>query len=303
MNINGILNVNKPEGITSFGVVSRMKYITGERHIGHTGTLDPMATGVLPVCFGQATKISGFILDNDKTYTAEIETGIATDTYDREGKIIQRLDTTSITVEQVKNALKSFVGTIEQVPPLFSAKKYRGKRLYKLARTGVAFLPHARKVTINSIKLLSIDLPVIAVEVDCSKGTYIRSLANDLGQKLECGAHLKSLIRTRSGKFNISGAIGLPEIEKAFHDGSWASIVYPLDFPLTEYKKVVVNDEQLKHIIHGLSIHLEIEPNLTKGIVRTYNGKGQFLAMLKYNTGTALWHPYRVFAGPAEDYN
>lgn len=301
MNINGILNVNKTEGITSFRVVSQLKRITGQRHVGHTGTLDPMATGVLPVCLGQATRISGFLIDSEKTYIAEIELGISTDTYDREGKVIQKSDASAISAGQVEKALKLFTGTIEQVPPMFSAIKYHGQKLYQLARSGVNLKPHARKVTINRIEILSMELPVVSIEVDCSKGTYLRSLAYDLGQKLGCGAYLRNLVRTRSGSFYLKDAAELPTIEKAFHDGGWENLLYPIDYPLTRYKKADLNGEQQNQVIHGLSAKLDLAPEPADNIIRAYGSNGQFLAMLKYNAAEALWHPYKVFYSPAAE--
>ena len=295
MTINGILNIHKPAGMTSFGVVSRLRRLTRQKHIGHTGTLDPMATGVLPVCFGQATRITSFIIDSDKTYLADIELGSSTDTYDREGNITERFDVSGLTTEQVSKALKSFTGTIEQVPPLFSAIKQDGKKLYKLARSGVIVKPRPRKVTINRIKILLINLPVISIEVDCSKGTYIRSLAHDLGQKLGCGAHLTKLARTRCGIFKIKDAVELSSVKEAFKSGNWEPLLYPLDYPLAAYKKATLNKEQETNIKNGLPVQLEINLTNKEDIICAYNQQGSFTAMLKYGSSTELWHPYKVF--------
>jgi tRNA pseudouridine55 synthase len=293
--VSGILNINKPEGMTSFGVISRLKHLTGQKHVGHTGTLDPIATGVLPVCFGQATRISRFITESDKTYIATIKLGISTDTYDREGKITRENDFSNITPEQVTAALHSFRGTIKQVPPAFSAIKLQGKKLYKLARSGIVLKPEAREVTINRLHVLSIELPLISLEIDCSKGTYIRSLAHDLGQKLGCGAHLTKLERTRCGLFTIEDAVELSAAEQAVTGEGWEDLLHPIDYPLASYTKAALNNEQEIKVQHGLSIQLDTDIEASAGLIRAYDTKGNFIAMLDYDISTGLWHPYRVF--------
>jgi tRNA pseudouridine55 synthase len=295
--VNGILNINKPEGMTSFGVISRLKHLTGQKHVGHTGTLDPIATGVLPVCFGQATRISRFITESDKTYVATIKLGISTDTYDREGKITGETDFSGITPEQVTVALHSFSGTIKQVPPAFSAIKLQGQKLYKLARSGIVLKPEAREVTVNRLQVLSMELPFISLEIDCSKGTYIRSLAHDLGQVLGCGAHLTKLERTRCGLFTIQDAVELTTAEQAVTRGEWENLLYAIDYPLVSYIKVTLDSEQELKVQHGLSIQLGTDIDASTSLIRAYNTKGSFIAMLNYDTSTELWHPYRVFAG------
>jgi tRNA pseudouridine55 synthase len=299
--VSGILNINKPEGMTSFGVISRLKHLTGQKHVGHTGTLDPIATGVLPVCFGQATRISRFITESDKTYIAAVKLGISTDTYDREGKITGENDFSGITPEQVTAALHSFSGTIKQVPPAFSAIKLQGKKLYKLARSGIMLKPEAREVTINRLHVLSIELPVISLEIDCSKGTYIRSLAHDLGQILGCGAHLTKLERTRCGLFIIEDAVELSVTEQAVARGEWENLLHPIDYPLASYIKVILDNEQEIKVQHGLSVQLDTDIEASAGLIRAYGTNGSFIAMLDYDISTGLWHPYRVFASTSID--
>ncbi|MBM3149449.1 MAG: tRNA pseudouridine(55) synthase TruB, partial [Chloroflexi bacterium] len=184
--INGILSINKPEGITSFKVISWLKRLTGEKRIGHAGTLDPLATGVLPCCLGQATRIIQFITDASKTYLAKIKLGIATDTFDREGHITHRGDTSNITIARIEEILTEFQGFIEQRPPTYSALKHKGKRYYELARAGLPVNPRPRRVEISRVELVSYQTNLVTVEIECSKGTYIRSLADDLGLKLGC---------------------------------------------------------------------------------------------------------------------
>ena len=223
--VDGILNINKPGDITSFGLVAMVKRLSGERRVGHAGTLDPAATGVLPVCLGRGTRVIEFLVDTTKAYRAEIELGVTTDTYDASGRIIQRGDPSGVSREQLQSALASFCGLTRQTPPMFSAVKYQGKPLYQLARAGITVERRSRLVEIHNLELIDWQPPVATIEVVCSKGTYIRSLAYDLGQTLGCGAHLRSLIRLRCGLFNISDAISLSQLEDAFRYGYWQHFV------------------------------------------------------------------------------
>jgi tRNA pseudouridine55 synthase len=205
--LDGILNIDKPAGRTSYSVVAAVKRLAGERRVGHAGTLDPDATGVLPVCLGQATRIIEFFTDTTKTYRAVIELGIATDTYDASGKITQRSDPSKIDRAMFESALVSFRGAIRQTPPMYSAVKQRGQPLYKLARAGVTVERKPRPVTVHRLELIAWQPPSATLEIECSKGTYIRSLAHELGQTLGCGAHLKNLMRTRSGIFDVKNSV------------------------------------------------------------------------------------------------
>jgi len=188
--VDGILNINKPAGMTSFRVVALVRRLSGERRVGHAGTLDPAATGVLPVCLGRATRVVKFLMDTTKTYRAEIELGIATDTGDASGQIVQKGDPFSISREALESALVSFCGSIRQTPPMYSAVKYQGKPLYRLARAGITVERKSRPARIYNLELVDWQPPVFTIEVACGKGTYIRTLASDLGQVLGCGAYL-----------------------------------------------------------------------------------------------------------------
>jgi len=298
MSIDGILNVNKPEGKTSFNVVAWLKRLTGEKHVGHAGTLDPIATGVLPICFGQATRVVQFLTESSKTYLAQIELGITTDTFDRQGKIIERGDPSGITVTQIEEALSSFQGVIKQVPPAYSALKHQGKRYHELARAGVAIKLKPRQVEIVSLELINCQLPLITIKVDCSKGTYIRSLAHDLGQYLHCGAHLKNLIRLRCGAFHIEDALYLPQIEVAFHKGTWEESLHPLDSPLSSWKTIIVDRRNELAIRNGCSLPLDEDFLPTDKYCRAYNLDGHFIAVLHFIPERKLWHPEKVFRPP-----
>jgi tRNA pseudouridine55 synthase len=298
MSIDGILNVNKPEGKTSFNVVAWLKRLTGEKHVGHAGTLDPIATGVLPICFGQATRVVQFLTESSKTYLAQIELGITTDTFDREGKIIERRDPSGITAAQVEEALSSFQGVIKQVPPAYSALKHQGKRYYELARAGVSIELKARQVEILSLELIDRQPPLITIKVDCSKGTYIRSLAHDLGQYLQCGAHLKNLTRLRCGTFNIEDALHLHQIEDAFQKGTWEEYLHPLDSPLSSWKTIIVDQRNELAIRNGCSLPLDEALLPQEKYCRAYNTDGHFIAVLRFISKKKLWHPEKVFHPP-----
>lgn len=295
MNIDGILNLNKPGGRTSFSMVSWLRRITGEKRIGHAGTLDPIATGVLPVCFGQATRVVQFIVGTSKTYLAEIELGTATDTFDREGKIIQRDNPDNITPDLIRQSLASFEGTIEQVPPAYSALKHRGSRAYELARAGMPVIPKPRWVEITSLELIDCQLPTITVKVECSKGTYVRSLAHDLGQYLGCGAHLKNLTRLRCGPFFIEEALAPHQIEDAVQQGTFEELLSPVDSPLLHWKAVVVSGSRELAIRNGASLPLG-EADVPSGkYCRAYDLQGHFIALLRFIPEKRLWHPEKVF--------
>ncbi|UCH51454.1 MAG: tRNA pseudouridine(55) synthase TruB [Chloroflexota bacterium] len=296
MSIDGILNVNKPEGKTSYSVVAKLKRLTGEKHVGHTGTLDPIATGVLPICFGQATRITQFLTDSSKTYLAQVELGVITDTFDRQGEIVERRDPSAITVAQIEEALTNFKGIINQVPPIYSALKHEGRRYYELARAGIPIKLKPRQVEIINLELLSCQPPLITINVDCSKGTYIRSLAHDLGQSLGCGAHLRNLTRLRCGPFYIEDALSLPQIEGAFHKDTWKEFLHPMDSPISNWKAIIVDKANELAIRNGRSLSLDETLLSSEKYCRAYNLDGNFIAVLHFIPEKKLWHPDKVFS-------
>jgi tRNA pseudouridine55 synthase len=298
MGINGILNVNKPEGKTSFDVVSRLKRLTAEKHVGHAGTLDPIATGVLPVCFGQATRVTQFLTNSSKTYSAQIELGITTDTFDRQGRIVERSDHRGITLAQIEEALVAFRGIINQVPPAFSALKQAGRRCYELARAGAPLELKSRQVEITKLELVACQLPLIEINVDCSKGTYIRSLANDIGQYLGCGAYLKNLTRLRCGPFSIQDALTLDQIEDEFHKDTWKNVIHPVDTPLSSWKVVIVGRKNELEIRNGCPLPANQTDQIKEKYCRAYDLDGNFLAVLHFIPEKRHWHPEKVFSLP-----
>ncbi|MBN1368272.1 MAG: tRNA pseudouridine(55) synthase TruB [Dehalococcoidales bacterium] len=294
--MNGIVNVRKSSGCTSYDIVARIKLCTGQKRVGHAGTLDPMASGVLPICLGQATRIVEYLMDATKTYRAEIELGIVTDTYDAEGQIIRRGDASNITLQQVTDTLVSFRGTINQIPPPYSAVKHQGKPLYEWARSGVNVEKAGRPVEIHEIKILDWQPPVVDIEVTCGKGTYIRSLAYDLGEKLGCGASLKSLIRTRCGVFNIEDAVTIEQLEEACRNSTLDSLIQPLDCVLDHWPKIAANESDTVKIINGNNPELaEVVSPSYDTYYRAYSPEGTFLAVLRYVKDENIWQPVKVF--------
>jgi len=294
--IDGIINLNKPPGKTSFQMVALVRRLTGVRKIGHSGTLDPDATGVLPILIGRATKLASFLTDSTKTYRAEIEFGRATTTYDSSGDTTAEGDTSSLTLDTIETNIERFRGAIEQVPPMYSAIKHQGQPLYRLARAGVEIIREPRKVQIFRFEIQGWQNPFLTVEVECSKGTYIRSLAHDLGQALGCGAHLKELIRLQTGPFQIEQSISVEELENGFQGDSWRGFVHPPDVALLHLSAITVDAAGEGKVAHGRLVAAVAEREVFDGeLCRAYSENGQFLALIRFNQETGLWHPERVF--------
>ena len=224
-------------------MVAKLRGIVGQKKIGHTGTLDPDATGVLPVCLGKATKLCDLLTDKNKTYEAVLLLGKTTDTQDITGEVLEEKSTEALTEEKVREAIEGFIGDYEQIPPMYSALKVNGKKLYELAREGKVIERKARPVKILDIQILEIDLPKVRLEVSCSKGTYIRTLCHDIGEKLGCGGCMESLIRTRVSTFRIEDAKTLDEIETLKQEGKLAELLVPIDAMFPSYPKITVKDE------------------------------------------------------------
>jgi len=292
--MDGILNIDKPWGKTSFSLVAMVKRLTGERRVGHAGTLDPAATGVLPICLGRGTRVIEFLVEATKAYRAEIELGVATDTYDASGRITQKGDPSGISQDQVELGLASFRGLIRQTPPMYSAVKYQGKPLYELARAGIMVERRSRLAQIYHLELVDWQPPVATIEVVCGKGTYIRSLAYDLGQALGCGAYLKSLIRLRCGLFDIRDAVSVPQLEDAFRYGYWQQFIYPIDSVLLHWAAMVVSDDAGQSIRNGRPLVLGTG-SCSENRCRAYALDGRFLGVLRFNLGKGQWQPEKVF--------
>ncbi len=265
----GILLLDKPRGLTSNQALGRAKRVLAIRKAGHTGALDPLATGLLPLCFGEATKVSGWLLDADKSYLAEVRLGQTTDSGDADGRLLENRPLPPLDTQAIDRALAQFRGEIAQVPPMHSALKHHGRRLYELARAGVEVERPPRKVTIRRLELLDWQSPRLTLRVDCSKGTYIRSLAMDIGSALGCGAHLVALRRTRSGPFRIEQAIALDQLEELGQDDARARLL-PADHALAQWPALRLDPEPAAALRQGRPVRV---PDAATGLVRIYAGE------------------------------
>ncbi len=296
--MNGIINIYKEAGYTSFDVVAKMRGILKTRKIGHTGSLDPAATGVLPVCVGNATKAAEFLADHDKEYIAELLLGVTTDTLDTTGQVLDRKPV-ECSEAQVRDTIFSFLGTSEQVPPMYSAVKVDGKRLYELARAGREVERTPRSITITELEILSMRLPVVQFRVVCSKGTYIRSLCQDIGESLACGGCMQSLERTRVGAFDKSTAVTLAELERHRDEGTLSEIMLGVDQIFTQYKPVTLKDRFVKTAENGNKLRTDmiVEPVLFEEgeKVRLYGEDGSFYGVYVYLDAEAVLKPRKFF--------
>lgn len=296
LDIEGIINLNKPPGKTSFQMVALVRKLSRERKVGHAGTLDPDATGVLPILVGQATKLAQFLTEGTKVYRAEIRLGSSTTTYDAGGEITQVGDPSSLSTEQVKLALGSFCGITEQTPPMYSAIKQNGKPLYLLARSGIEVPRKSREITISRLDVLDWQNPLLVIEVECSKGTYIRSLAHDLGQRLGCGAHLSKLARLKCGPFDIENAVNVEQLEDVSRNDRWKTIVRPMDTALAHLESLIVDAAGEADISHGRAFTMGPEQERASGrLCRAYSSDGRFLALVRFDPERNLWQPESVF--------
>lgn len=282
--IHGIINVYKEKGYTSHDVVAKLRGIAGQKKIGHTGTLDPDAEGVLPVCLGKATKVCELLTDKDKTYRAVLFLGQTTDTQDASGTVLETSDISNLNESQVTEAVQSFVGEYAQIPPMYSALKVGGKKLYELAREGKTVERKARNVKIHSIKILRVDLPRVEMKVSCSKGTYIRTLCHDIGEKLGVGGCMESLLRVRVGRFVLADSLRLSEIQKAKEDGNLEKILQPIDSVFEQYRAVRIRSDQEKRLQNGNSFRKpdRLQNYDDQEMVRVYDSNGHFAAVYRY---------------------
>ncbi len=302
--VNGILNISKEAGYTSFDVVAVARGVYRQRKCGHTGTLDPMATGVLPVAFGKSTKVCGMITDWDKEYIAELLLGRTTDTLDITGEITGGDESivSNLSVKDIEDAVMGFAGEIEQIPPMYSALKVDGRRLYDIARSGGEVERKARKVTIHRIEILDISLPVVRFKALCSKGTYIRTLCDDIGRTLGCGGCMQSLIRSKVGPFDLDNSVRLDDIKKLRDEGNeeaLQSLLIPVDKVFEDLPSIMVNEESEKILSNGNKLMPE---DLTEPVqfddkqkVRVYHADGSFAAVYGYEPGARIYRPDKMF--------
>ncbi len=299
LKVNGFLNFYKPAGITSMEALRQIKRITGQRQkVGHGGTMDPLARGVLPICFGQATRLMDYIVDGTKRYLLEMRLGATSVTYDSEGEITEAGDPGGITTDLLAQALKPFVGVIWQQPPMYSAVKVKGQRLYKLARAGMEVEREAREVEIFDIRITEFAVPSVTLEVECGRGVYMRSLAHDLGLALGCGAYVTDLERRLCGGFSAADGVTLEALEAAAAEpDGWQQYLLSVDVPLRSLKAIRVNRHGEESLRHGQSISAG-RMSLDAGYLerfRAYNSEGRFLALVKHDPATNAWQPIKVF--------
>jgi len=297
--VNGIINVYKEKGFTSFDVVAKMRGIFHQKKIGHTGTLDPDAEGVLPVCLGKATKVCDLLTDKDKEYKAVLLLGQETDTQDITGTVLNHAEVT-VTEEEVKNAILSFVGEYEQVPPMYSALKVNGQKLCDLARKGITVERKSRPVKIHQIEIISIQLPEVEMIVSCSKGTYIRTLCDDIGKKLGCFGCMKSLLRTKVDRFLLEDTYKLSELEELVKlpEEKWQFLA-PVDIVFHKYQSITAKEEARKLVINGNRIPadmlLDFSESKMQETVRLYDSDNKFIGLYTYLDENKEFKPIKLF--------
>ena len=291
----GFLNINKPAGMTSMDVIRIVRRLTGQRKVGHGGTLDPDATGVLPICIGRATRFIDRFVQGRKVYEATATFGTSTDTYDASGRVTAKSDASTITREVIEAALPGFMGEISQIPPMYSAIKVKGVRLYKLAREGKEIEREPREVMVYGLDITSWDSPKLELRIECGSGFYARSVVHDLGQALGNTAHLGKLIRSQVGRFALGEAVTLEGLEESTKAGDWEQMLHPIDTALLDLPAVVVDPFQEEAIGFGKSIQPGSRASANDASqVRAYNRKGELIALMEHDPILDQLNPVRV---------
>ena len=294
--MDGIIVIRKEKGYTSHDVVAKLRGILHMKKIGHTGTLDPDAEGVLPVALGKATKLVDLITDKEKTYEAVMRLGVVTDTQDMTGTILSQTEQISVTEKEVKEAAESFLGEQLQIPPMYSALKVNGKKLYELAREGKTVERKPRPVHFYQIEILEINLPLVRYRVVCSKGTYIRTLCHDMGEKLGCGAAMESLVRTKVGKFELKDAITLAQAEEAVKSGAIQDKVLGIEEILGEYPRICCEEEGDRLLANGNPLPQGVVSGCEKqGWIRMCSSGGAFAGVYQWDERRFLYFPVKMF--------
>jgi tRNA pseudouridine55 synthase len=290
--VSGVLVVDKPVGLTSHDVVQVIRRGTGIRRAGHTGTLDPRASGVLVVLIGPAVRLSEYVSASDKRYQATIHLGSSTDTYDADGRVTSMTSDVEVSEERFNEVLQTFVGEMEQVPPPYSAVKVKGRKAYEMAREGEEVDLAPRIVNVYSLEVLEWEPPEAVIDVYCSSGTYVRSLAHDLGNTLGTGAHLVGLRRTKSGRFTLRDAVPLRRLQEAFDAGNWYRHLIPAAEALADWPMVELDPDQVELIRHGHRVPAQADQ---KGLARGVSMQGDLVALLEVDPETQEWQPRKVF--------
>lgn len=294
--MDAVINLDKPTGMTSFAAVARVRRLTATRKVGHTGTLDPMATGVLPLCLGRATRFSRYLVDTDKTYLATITLGASTTSYDAEGEVVTRGDASAVSREDVNAALAVFRGDILQTPPMHSALKHHGQPLYRLARQGISVHREPRPVSVQRLELTGWQPPLVTLEIDCGKGFYVRSLAHDLGQALGCGAYLSGLTRRRVGNLRLEDACSLESLERAAEAADFEGLLLPVATLVEALPRLVLDDARITSLSQGSRVTLENSqavPGASR--YRVHRTVGDFIGVARLEEENLL-RPERILA-------
>ena len=296
--ISGVLVVDKPVGMTSHDVVQAVRNGTSLRRAGHTGTLDPRASGVLVILVGPAVRLSEYVSASDKRYQAIVRMGGKTDTFDADGKFTQDTqEIVDVTEEQFEEVLKTFVGEIEQTPPPYSAVKVQGRKAYEMARKGEEVKLEPRTITVHHLEVLEWAPPEVVIDVHCSSGTYVRSLANDLGEKLGCGGYLVGLRRTKSGRFSLRDAVPLRKLQEAFDAGNWYQYLIPAAEALGDWPSIELSPDDVEGVRHGHRVTAEADAEIGSR-VRGVSTQGELVALMECvegDDGVLAWQPKKVF--------
>lgn len=305
--MDGIFVIDKGEGMTSHDVVARVRRLAHQKRVGHAGTLDPAATGVLPILLGQATRVAEYLSESGKAYRAVIRFGLETNTYDREGQVTRTAPTDDLTLQRITTALPAFLGEQDQLPPIYSAIKRDGRPLYALARAGESVTVDPRRVRIDALRVVAWQSPELTLDVECGKGTYIRSLAHDLGQRLGPGAHLAALTRTRSGPFTLDQAITLEALEQALATDTWRKHFFAADEALLDWRALILGEVSEARLRNGQPLRFSDHPSPAgreaggEGApARVYSTDGRFLGIALWSEEQAAWQPHKVLPATLE---
>jgi tRNA pseudouridine55 synthase len=298
--MDGILNINKSTGMTSHDVVAKVRKLLKQKRVGHAGTLDPAASGVLPICVGQATRVAEYLSESGKAYQATIVFGTVTDTYDSEGAILRTASAQDLTLPTIETLLPAMLGEHMQVPPRYSAIKLQGQPAYKRARAGEEVAMEPRPITIYQLEIIDwqpSQPPVLTLAIECSKGTYIRSLAYDLGEQAGCGAYLGDLVRTRSGPFPLSESTTLEQLAEAAAQGTIEQFLYPADKAIEQYPALRLDETTTDRVKHGNTFRVEEQTGVLheQTLARVYDNMGQFVAIAAWDAECSVWQPTKVF--------
>ena len=297
----GYLNINKPQGWSSTDVVRKLKGITRAKKIGHGGTLDPLATGVLPICVGSATRFADTVLLGTKSYRITMVLGSSTNTYDSTGEVTAEADWSGVTREDVVASLDEFRGKFDQIPPMFSALHHNGKRLYELARKGIEVERPARPVETMSLDVVEFNSPEVVIDLECGHGFYARTLVHDIGERLGTHAHLTNLVRTHAGAFSLEETVTIEQVSEAADSGDWREVAMPIDTTLQHMRRVTLTDTFVEMIKYGRQ--LSVDAFGTPGEyesgdrVRAYTPEDELLAILIFEPEKLGWRPEKVLAG------